>query len=73
MTKFILVLQLCFAGVDCYPPISNEELIFDRWNACAIAGYEKSIIIMNGLDTMEQDKPLVRFWCMENNEKKTDI
>ena len=50
MTKFILVLQLCFAGADCYPPISNKELVFDEWKSCAIAGYEKSIIIMNGLD-----------------------
>lgn len=73
MTKFILVLQLCFVGADCYPPITNEELVFDKWNACAIAGYEKSIIIMNELDKIEQDKPLVRFWCSEQHEKKTNI
>lgn len=73
MIKFILVLQLCFVGADCYPPITNEELVFDKWNACAIAGYEKSIIIMNELDKIEQDKPLVRFWCSEQHEKKTDI
>ncbi len=73
MTKFILVLQLCFVGADCYPPITNEELVFDKWNACAIAGYEKSIIIMNELDKIEQDRPLVRFWCSEQHEKKTDI
>ena len=73
MTKFILVLQLCFVGADCYPPISNKELVFDKWNACAIAGYEKSIIIMNELDKIEQDRPLVRFWCSEQHEKKTDI
>lgn len=73
MTKFILVLQLCFAGADCYPPISNEELVFNGWNSCAIAGYEKSIIIMNEVNELEQNKPLVRFWCREKNEKKTDI
>ena len=73
MTKFILVLQLCFVGADCYPPISNKELVLDKWKSCAIAGYEQSIIIMNGLDKIEQDRPLVRFWCSEQHEKKTDI
>jgi len=73
MTKFILVLQLCFAGADCYPPISNKDYVFNEWKSCAIAGYEKSIIIMNGLGKIEQDKPLVRFWCREQNEKKTNV
>jgi len=73
MTKFILVLQLCFVGADCYPPISNKELVFDNWKSCAITGYEKSIIIMNELDKIEQYRPLVRFWCTEQYEKKTDI
>ena len=73
MTKFILVLQLCFVGADCYPPMSNQDVVFNGWNACAISGYEQSIIIMNEVNKLEQNKPLVRFWCIEQYEKKTNI
>jgi hypothetical protein len=53
--------------------MSNQDVVFDGWNACAISGYEQSIIIMNEVNELEQNKPLVRFWCTEQYEKKTNI
>lgn len=74
MIKFILVLQLCYSGGQCFTPMTKTDFVFDNYKSCAIAGYEESLMIISEIKDIETNKPIIRFWCEEHkDEKKTNI
>ena len=71
MAKFILMLQLCINGM-CYPPLTNDEFIFNNYKDCTIAGYEESLMYFSNMDDeyVNDVKPILRFWCQEEKIKE---
>ena len=71
MVKFVLMLQLCVSGM-CYPPLTNDDFIFDTYKECTITGYEESLMYVGNMDDeyVNNQRPLIRFWCIEEKVKE---
>jgi len=70
MIKFILVLQLCYSGGQCFTPMTNPSYAFDNYKSCIMAGYEESLMIISEMKDIETNKPIIRFWCDEQKNEK---
>lgn len=70
MVKFILLIQLCYAGGLCYPPMSAERWVFNDYKSCIMTGYKESMVMMNEMSNEEimTKRPVLRFWCKEEKE-----
>jgi len=72
MLKFILFIQICYAGQICTPPMLKSDLKpFKDHKSCAIAGYQEGINIMKSLseEQAKKNRPLVQFWCKPQEDK----
>ncbi len=57
MLKFILFIQICYAGQVCTPPMLKSDLKpFKDHKSCAIAGYQEGINIMKSLSEEQAKK-----------------
>jgi hypothetical protein len=54
----------CLAG--------NNEIIYNSWNDCMIAGYEQSLEFLkaSGPEQINKNELYVKFVCLENMEEE---
>ena len=75
MLKFILFIQICYAGQVCTPPMLKSYIKpFKDHKSCALAGYQEGINIIKSLneDEVNKARPLVQFWCQPQENKDAE-
>jgi len=67
--KFVLSMILCSGLANsCLEPVKVNDVYYDDWQSCIIAGYEESIIKSNEVDATDfnQYRLFLKFICQES-------